>query len=296
MLVNEAISIAQNLTGNAVDQSNMLRWLSELDGQIAFEVYEAPEWSPYTEEDLTTALLVPFPYDKLYIPHLEAMIYYTRGEYDRYDNSRAMREAFVGEFRRFVQRTKDCCGHVTIRRADGGSGSVVDRFCVTDAPMRQYVDNAIAAAIQSAGGGVQLIKKGAARENYDDVVQALKAGQVVALTTGVIDDIYWLTDWHGVDEGRPDALFNFWRVVCDSNGSHMTCTLKRHTLFYMVKTAYAAWYSTSNVVVTREVNGSVSMENGRITGLASPTAGTDAATKQYVDDKIDELRQMLGLE
>lgn len=122
MLVSEAIDSTQRLAGQVIDQKDTLRWLSELDGQLAFEDYRAETWKPYTEDDLSSALLVPFPYDKLYVPHLEAMCYYSRGEYDRYENARAMRDSFIGDFRRFLQRTRDSCGRITIAQADGGSG------------------------------------------------------------------------------------------------------------------------------------------------------------------------------
>ena len=93
MLVKDAISQAKAMTGTVVDDAALCRWLSELDGRLAFEFYKADAWLPYTvEDDKNCELLVPFPWDGLYIHHLEAMTYYTNGEYDRYKNAMAMSE------------------------------------------------------------------------------------------------------------------------------------------------------------------------------------------------------------
>lgn len=122
MTGNEAIAHAQALTGQTIEETTLLRWLSELDGQLAFDLYRAETWMPYTEEDRGSALLVPFPWDSLYPHYLEAMIYYTNGEYDRYTNAWAMYEQKLGEFRRFVERTRTRCGKITIAQGPGGSG------------------------------------------------------------------------------------------------------------------------------------------------------------------------------
>ena len=125
MTVQEAISYANALTGQAADQATQLRWLSELDGQFAFDLYCAETWKPYTEDDLGGMLLIPYPWDGLYVHHLEAMAYYSRGEYERYNNSLGMRERTLAEFKAFVQRTRAKCGKITIAQAgDGGSGIV----------------------------------------------------------------------------------------------------------------------------------------------------------------------------
>lgn len=125
MTVQDAISHANALTGQAADQATQLRWLSELDGQFAFDLYCAETWKPYTTEDLSGMLLIPYPWDGLYVHHLEAMAYYSRGEYERYNNSVGMRERTLAEFKAFVQRTRAKCGKITIAQAgEGGSGIV----------------------------------------------------------------------------------------------------------------------------------------------------------------------------
>ena len=124
MTILEAITAAQALTGSAINQGTMLRWLSELDGQIAFDVYHFNLWNPYTDTGKT--LLVPYPWDGMYVHHLEAMTYFTNGEYNRYQNAQTMAQTALDEFKRAVQRTKTHCGvptvmpgsSVTIKRGD----------------------------------------------------------------------------------------------------------------------------------------------------------------------------------
>lgn len=88
MKINEAISAAKKLSGNAVDDTTLCRWLSELDGRLMLEFYRGSECMSYAlPQDAEHQLLVPFPWDELYINYLEAMIYYSNGEYERYKNS-----------------------------------------------------------------------------------------------------------------------------------------------------------------------------------------------------------------
>lgn len=120
MKINEAIRLAVELTGQVVADEALIRWLSELDGRLAFEFYRTDSWAPYDpEEDTEAELLVPFPWDNLYVHHLAAMTYFSNGEYDRYENELVMSEKKLTDFRSFMQRTqaKFCgCGFPTEKR------------------------------------------------------------------------------------------------------------------------------------------------------------------------------------
>ncbi len=106
MLISEAVARAAALTGQALDQTAALNWLSELDGRICLEALgtDAPE--PYTAGDLSAPLAVGHPWDALYVPYLEAMTCYAAGEYDRYQNARAMFEKKYRDFRSYLRRTR----------------------------------------------------------------------------------------------------------------------------------------------------------------------------------------------
>lgn len=127
MLINGAIAQAVALTGQVVDNVVLARWLSELDGRLAFEFYRADAWTPYDpEDDLQCELLVPFPWDGMYVHHLAAQTYFADGEYDRYENERVMCEKVLADFRAFMQRTQaKLCGCGFPTEKSGGTGITV---------------------------------------------------------------------------------------------------------------------------------------------------------------------------
>jgi hypothetical protein len=60
----------------------------------------------YTENTaLTTELLIPHPYDEVYIRWLESQIDYANGEYGKYNNSMAMYNTAYVAFQNYYNRT-----------------------------------------------------------------------------------------------------------------------------------------------------------------------------------------------
>lgn len=107
MKLTDAISQAVLLTGAAVDQSVMCRWLSELDGQLSLTLYKTDSIINYQmpgENEESPVLLVPYPWDGMYIHYLEAMCYYTTGDFGRYQNSMAMYNQGEEQFRKWCIR------------------------------------------------------------------------------------------------------------------------------------------------------------------------------------------------
>lgn len=106
MTISEAISQTRKLSGNAVDDNTMFRWLSELDGRLMLDFYKGGEWMSYSlPDDEDHELLVPFPWDELYVHYLEAMVYYSNGEFERYRNSYEMYNKKELDFRQWYART-----------------------------------------------------------------------------------------------------------------------------------------------------------------------------------------------
>ena len=110
MTVIEAINYTDDIKPNNFAQETKLGWLSKLDGMIRAEVvdtHEGGEDAPfvgYGEEDLGAVLVVPPPYDDIYVKWLEAQIDYANNEYDKYNNSAAAFNsaytAFSGQYHR----------------------------------------------------------------------------------------------------------------------------------------------------------------------------------------------------
>ena len=112
MTIMEALHRIDTLKPNSYPQAEKKKWLSTLDGIIKKEIIDAHESSEsvvfngYTEDtDLTTTLLVPAPYDEIYLFWLEAKINYWNGEYGKYDNSMTMYNAAYSTYAKHYIRT-----------------------------------------------------------------------------------------------------------------------------------------------------------------------------------------------
>lgn len=104
MTLMEAINHLDAVKPNGYKQNEKIRWLSTLDGKIKKEIIDTHEggekviFGGYTEADLTKKLIVPAPYDDIYIKWLEAKIDFANGEYQKYNNAAL---AFNEEYQRF---------------------------------------------------------------------------------------------------------------------------------------------------------------------------------------------------
>lgn len=112
MRIMDAIGRINRLKPNAYAIQDKVWWLSTLDGRIKTDIIDTHEggedviFTGYSEDDDTnTQLLVPAPYDNLYIYWLEAQIDYANGEYNKYSNSMTMFNSAYSAFERYYNRT-----------------------------------------------------------------------------------------------------------------------------------------------------------------------------------------------
>lgn len=112
MTIIEAINGIDSLKPNSYPQQDKVRWLSILDGTIKTEIIDTHEgaegvtFNGYEDVNLfDTVLLVPAPYDDIYIKWLEAQIDYANGETPKYNNSMVMYNTAYTAFERFYNRT-----------------------------------------------------------------------------------------------------------------------------------------------------------------------------------------------
>ncbi len=108
----EAIARADALRPNSFSYAQKLSWVSALDAAVTAEVintHDGGEWvdfKGYSEESAPrTELLIPAPYDEVYLRYIEAQMDYSNGEYDRFNNSNAMYAAALGAFVNHYNRT-----------------------------------------------------------------------------------------------------------------------------------------------------------------------------------------------
>jgi hypothetical protein len=94
MTILEAINRVDSTKPNSYTQVEKVDWLSTLDGVIKTNIIDTHEGGENVVFDgydadtsLDTELLVPAPYDDIYIRWLEARIDYANGEINKYNNS-----------------------------------------------------------------------------------------------------------------------------------------------------------------------------------------------------------------
>ena len=94
MKISEAISTVDALKPNNYTPEDKVGWLSTLDARVKSQIIDAHEcgidihfYGYDSILDQETELLVPDPYDEMYLRWLEAMIDYHNSDDDRYNNA-----------------------------------------------------------------------------------------------------------------------------------------------------------------------------------------------------------------
>lgn len=109
------IGMVDDIKPNAFSNETKTQWLNECEGVIQTEVMllDVAACISYSyERDKDAVLLVQPPHDKVYWTYLTAMIDFANGEYNRYQDTVQLYNAFFGEYMRWYART--------YRPADGG--------------------------------------------------------------------------------------------------------------------------------------------------------------------------------
>lgn len=112
MTIIEAINKIDSLKPNNYGPEDKIAWLSNLDGIIKTEIIDTHEGADSVifngydvDTALDTVLLVPAPYDDIYVKWLEAQIDYINGETQRYENSMIAYNTVYSTFNRYYNRT-----------------------------------------------------------------------------------------------------------------------------------------------------------------------------------------------
>ena len=112
MKIIEAINRLDALKHNTYTQSDKVNWLSRVDHMVKRHIIDTHEgaedvlFSGYDDStDLDTELLVPAPYDDLYLRWMEAMIDFHNGEYGKYNNAVDMFNTSYEGYQSYYNRT-----------------------------------------------------------------------------------------------------------------------------------------------------------------------------------------------
>lgn len=111
MKIIEAITMIDSVKPNTYTQAEKIAWLSTLDEMIKKEIIdtheggEAVDFHGYGENtDINSSLLVPPPYDELYIFWMESKIDYWNGESAKYNNSITMFNNAYSTYQEYYNR------------------------------------------------------------------------------------------------------------------------------------------------------------------------------------------------
>lgn len=110
MTINEAIARVDDLRDNTMAPNIKIAWLQLVDQQVYEEIIkgrvgaDAVTLPDYSDNDGERVLLVPPPYDMLYVYRLEAEICYKNQEIDRQANAltryNELMDAFAKQYAR----------------------------------------------------------------------------------------------------------------------------------------------------------------------------------------------------
>lgn len=113
MTLKDCIDIVDNLKPNQYTIKEKVMWLSFIEEIIINEVLKTHEgydskyddFEGYSEDKLSVPLIVPSPYDRLYTAYLKMKIDGENGETARYNNSAALYNTYMLEFRKHYNKT-----------------------------------------------------------------------------------------------------------------------------------------------------------------------------------------------
>lgn len=112
MTISEAIGKLDQLRHNTYTLEDKVGWLSRLDGMVKLQIIDTHKggckapFEGYNEEtDPNTVLLVPEPFDDLYLRWMEAQIDYHNGENNRFNSSILMFQSAWDSYAAHYNRT-----------------------------------------------------------------------------------------------------------------------------------------------------------------------------------------------
>lgn len=112
MTIAEVISKVDSLKPNTYTPDDKIDWLSNLDARVKSQIIDTHEGGENISfcgydsmVDQETELLVPSPYDEVYLRWLEAQIDYHNGEDGRYNNAIVLFNNAYEGFKKHYTRT-----------------------------------------------------------------------------------------------------------------------------------------------------------------------------------------------
>lgn len=111
MTIDQAINTLDARRNNTFSRQEKIGWLSQLDGLIFQGVIsthqgEGESFAGYTTDtDPQTRLLVPEPWEDIYLHYMQAQMDYINGEMTRYANAAALYNSVLTAYKNHYNRS-----------------------------------------------------------------------------------------------------------------------------------------------------------------------------------------------
>lgn len=108
MKVKECIDKFDELYPNGISEDTKVKWLSDLDKRILIDVIQTHEGGEsavaWDIDNVMAEMLVPSPYDELYVKYLQMKTDEANQETERYNNSATFFNAYYDDYARWYHR------------------------------------------------------------------------------------------------------------------------------------------------------------------------------------------------
>ena len=271
----EIITRVDEIKPNAFSENLKLSWLTSLNGKIAADVFlmdiaEIREL-PHGTEAIDCEPLVGFPHEEVYDEYLAAKIDAANGEANEYQNRMQIYDAYYINFVSWFKSTYDpvqgnpnCHGlrpKLPTYYITAYGLAVMHGFTGT---LEQWLESLTAYGIA---------KKMGFEGSVEEWLSSLKGESMPS------------TNYEQTDSTKADYLKG--KDVLDQKiEAAQTAADNAQTAADNAQTAADNAQTAANKMLPLSggtMTGPIAMGGKRITGLAEPTAKTDAATKQYAD-------------
>lgn len=116
MTSKRLVTMLRELTPTEFSDAVLLMWISNCENTILEDVLLAsPEDCVELTELNEEIMLVPHPWDKLYLPYMQAQVAHANGEYDHYANYITLYNAYLAEYTRHIIATVCPSGGAAIK-------------------------------------------------------------------------------------------------------------------------------------------------------------------------------------
>lgn len=118
MTLRELLNKISEEKPNSFSEAKLISFVNEVEAEVAEELNKSivPVYTFEHDSELDKELLVPAPYDRLYVSYVKAMIDYANEEYDSYANNQAQHVQDYRDFVDWVVRTGQEEKPNTVRR------------------------------------------------------------------------------------------------------------------------------------------------------------------------------------